>query len=470
MPKKLLVGGANIDDAHIRQPAFIGAQNLLDRDYYITVLREKPDNCDVKKYNIKSAVLEVIKTKNKYIVTDILKYGTTKLKNTIFSDRLKLLKKLSIEDPNLIISAYTYFDSTKKYGAQFKKIIRDEKTANMMIFKGASKYGQTYKWINPTILKIRGFIKNGKILFKNYYGALAPLKNDEFNINSLISKLSAPYGHVIIYMAANKIKIKKAVATDTIISTLPFAAAIWRQLNKGLTFTSFYGEDLVMMKKINRFFEYNKLFTNIEKNKTLFDLGAGRGANIMMWRQKNLNVYAAEPNIKNYQTLLKKRKIYDFRALNAAGQETNKLMNFLPKSGADYFIMIHSLTFFFEDEQTLDNLVSLISSVLKSGGKFMGVVMDGKKLLQETKNNNKIECPPFYIARDRNKITINIDDPVSLVRNQTEYIVDYDKLVKKLAAKNIIQLETGFAKQSNILNKCPKWFSSLNRYFIFKKM
>ena len=142
----------------------------------------------------------------------------------------------------------------------------------------------------------------------------------------------------------------------------------------------------------------------------------------------------------------------------------------------------------------LDSLISLIDDSLKPGGLFIGQVMDGEKLLQTKGNKNlkisyecesdkrkkdinysnifKIDCNPYkIIVYDKNKVFINIDDPVTLVKDQWEYIVDFKKLTSKLKEKNIILENTGFLdKEAEILNECPQWFSKLSRYFIFKKM
>ena len=88
--------------------------------------------------------------------------------------------------------------------------------------------------------------------------------------------------------------------------------------------------------------------------------------------------------------------------------------------------------------------------------------MDGKRLL-ETMNDKTIfrkekgkgtekekeifDCPPFKIELLSNlgldgRVKINIDEPVSLVHDQWEYIVSFDRFVEKLKEKKIFLKET----------------------------
>ena len=156
----------------------------------------------------------------------------------------------------------------------------------------------------------------------------------------------------------------------------------------------------------------------------------------------------------------------------------------------DYITFIYSLTFFFKDEETLDNLVKLIDNSLIDGGLIIGQVMDGKRLLDsasdksiysEVKKIGLFDCAPFNIKLEKNKVNkesngiagkvfININDPISLVHDQWEYIVDFEKFAKKLSNVGIMLQETGFLdKEAKLLNKCPAWFTRLARWFVFKK-
>jgi ubiquinone/menaquinone biosynthesis C-methylase UbiE len=259
------------------------------------------------------------------------------------------------------------------------------------------------------------------------------------------------------------------------------ALNIWRAMNKGMTVDSFLGNDLSIMKKLHRSMEYPLIFSNIPNNSTILDIGAGRGANIMHWKQKHLEVYAVEPNKSNYLILEKKIKLYhNLKFLNAYGQDSNKILKFIGDKKMDVVIMIYSLTFFFETEKILDNFVDLVNKSLKPNGLFLGTVMDGHRLLAKADKKGIFDCPPFTIKIENKtkkktlisqKVFINIDDKVSLVKNQTEYLVDFDLLQKKLKKKHIYLEKTGFvgSTKDNILNECPRQFTKMMRWFIFKK-
>lgn len=419
------------------------------------------------------------------IILDIIKYHGRDVKTENFEQRLKYIKELCT-GTHLSLPTYSMFNHTKQFGEQFSKIL-NHKESKMIMFKAPNKRyfhpHASYKWISPSLLEIIGVLKTGStksIDFCNKTGQYESLINDEFPLTNLIHIATKKHksGKVRIYIKNNEPSIE-AIAQNQKITLLNDAQKIWIQMNKGLTIEGFLGNTLSIMKKINRNVIAHKLFQHIQPGRSILDLGAGRGADIMMWKRKNLNVYAVEPDRINYNKLVQKKSIYNIHTLNAKGQENQKIIDFVPKNGIDYIIMIYSLTFFFEDNKTLDGLIALISTLLKPGGLFIGTVMDGNKLLSWAKKSGKkksgyveIDCHPFIIKiYNKHKVFINIDDPVSLVHDQLEYLIDFDLFKKKLKRIGITLLETGFLdKEAEILNKCPRWFTSINRYFIFKKI
>ena len=491
----------------ISNPPFINAGSLLRNDYYVFATDDDRiiDDPHIRTFYWRTKngmnCLEVIETASYEqmlekkisfknwaipIMLDIIKYKDVDVRNLDFNKRIKILKdfchEVKLEPPK-----YTLFDHTKNFGEQFSKILEGKKKEiKAMIFKNPEKKyfhpKSSFKWINKNLLKMTGIVSGTQIEFIRFKGAgegekLVPLINDEFPIKDLVKLHKEGDEDATVYIKDNIPKIRAASRheIDNGLTSFHDAKDIWIQMNKGLTIDGFLGDTLDMMKKLQRTAVDYKLFRYIDDRSSLLDIGAGRGANIFMWKRKKLDVYAVEPDGKNYDGLVNKKYIYNIHTLKAGGEDISKIMNFIPDDGVDYISMIYSLTFFFKDEKTLNNLVKLVDDALKPGGYYIGTVMDGHKLLRwadkDKKNIKKVSCPPFTIKIENDhKVFINIDDPVTLVKNQKEYIVDFELLKKKLSNVGIKLNGTGFLeKEASLLNKCPRKFTELSRWFVFEK-
>lgn len=510
-------GGSLLDvefRCSVLDPPFINAGSLLRNDYYVFATNDdriinfpyirtfywrtkNGMNCleviqpevDIEDNKTTKKEIQEKQMKDKKwaipIILDIIKYHDRDIRNLDFDKRLKILEDFCSE-VKLEVPKYTLFNHTKNFGEQFSKILMggsEKQKIKIIIFKDPNKkyfYSKSsYKWINRNLLEMIGMIRGENVEFLRFKGKeeqSAPLINDEFPLRDLIKSYKGEKEDVIIYIENDILKIKSAIKGEIDkITLLNDAKNIWIQMNKGLTIDGFLGNTLDVMKKLQRVSIDSKLFSHIDEHSSILDIGAGRGANIFMWKRKKLDVYAVEPDSVNYDKLVDKKNIYSIHTLKAGGEDSSKIMNFIPDEGVDYVAMIYSLTFFFKTEKILNNLVNLIDKALKPRGYYIGAVMDGNKLLkwakEKDKKEKKINCPPFYIKiKDDHDVLINIDDPVSLVKNQKEYIVDFELLKKKLNNIGIILDNTGFLeKEANLLNKCPKKFTELSRWFIFRK-
>jgi len=455
----------------------------------------------------------------KPILTDLLMYNNEDIRFLPFSKRLEYLnlicKVVKLDPPK-----YEKFYNNRHFGSQFEKFGLSDKTKEMIFKDPKHKYFHpkaTQVWVNPNILTLCAYWEDKMVKFIDNE-QLKSLDNDEFPMmfENLENKKDGP---ILIYISCDEITAVSVDGTNdkhADVMNIRDASSVWRTMNKGMSADSFLGNDLSIMKKLHRSMEYPLIFSNIPDNSTILDIGAGRGANIMHWKQKHFEVYAVEPNKDNYNILEKKINIYhNIKFLNAYGQESDKILGFLDGKKMDAIIMVYSLTFFFETEKILNNFVELIDLSLKPGGLFLGTVMDGNRLMDAVNKDGVFDCPPFTIRvasppldpplrlkrskkkkntkkgkkEQRNvssgsdehisgskirKVFINIDDKVSLVKNQTEYLVDFKLLQKKLEKKKIYLEKTGFVGDSasgdhDILNDCPKKFTRMMRWFVFKK-
>jgi len=492
--------------------------------------KENNSNCIIEKQNRNKKINGAVSNPkhNTPIIIDILKYNDRDVRNTKFDERMILLKKICI-DIKIDFPKYKKFKHYEHFGKQFKKIIKSN--TKCIYFKSNDKPyfhpASSYKWIDKNLLRIVVVSNN----VKNHYGF--DFDTDEFPIDKLIDSLpekikkSKNKQKFIISMDLNtsKIKIKKVSKSFSISSNYKENINTWIEINKGITLDGLLGNTIDYLKKMHRNAAEKYLYKHIDNNKFLLDIGSGRGNYFRMWKQKHLNVYAIEPDSISYKQLEKKKKFYDFKSLNTRGQNYDGIMKLLDGEKMDYITFIYSLTFFFKDDETLDNLIKLIYDSLAKGGIFLGQVMDGNRLINSSTNksiyseivdssdnehnrtkNNKskdpdkkivktvrkiglFDCKPYniklYLKRSfhllnksnnlldtgiSGKVFINIDDPISLVHDQWEYIVDFEKFTKKLDKIGIKLQSTGFLdREADLLNRCPEWFTRLSRWFIFKK-
>lgn len=233
----------------------------------------------------------------------------------------------------------------------------------------------------------------------------------------------------------------------------------------------------------------HKLISKYVHSKTVLDIGFGKGGDIHKYYESNVNfVWGIEPESENYteaikriktkSNTLKKSGITDFhkkiKIIPTKAQNTNELKSYI-RNKVDVVVSFFSLTFFFEKEEEIENLVNTVSSFLKSGGYFIGTTMDGDRtytFLEKTLTyqSDGISIDKLYddSAKDELGMKIKIDIKNSIVKEQYEYLVFFDILVEKLNKKGIKLVETNFFDQ-DIDYKEYNIISKLFRTFVFIK-
>ena len=101
--------------------------------------------------------------------------------------------------------------------------------------------------------------------------------------------------------------------------------------------------------------------------------------------------------------------------------------------------------------------------------------MDGNKVKELLGNNKKFEQEGWYIKKESkftdspygNVVKIDLGEG-SIVQEQTEYLVDFEELKRKLKEKNILLSESSFLLNNN-LSLSHQNLTNLYRKFIFKR-
>jgi hypothetical protein len=300
------------------------------------------------------------------------------------------------------------------------------------------------------------------------------------------------------------------------------------------------GKDTVIMRKVHNRVKESELKRNLKGNLAdigsdlkgnladigsdlkgnLADIGSGRGADLDKWGRlilaKKLDkVLCIEPDAANRQELLTRGKkiIFDggkvrtirdqevtsrqnnilkhIELFEGGAEETSELGVVFDKLNIKNIASFFSLTFFFEEENKFKRLIDTLT-LLPVGGKFFGIVLDGRRVSELLGGNDDFTCDSFKIAQNYTstshgsfglEIITSITDGASMVKDVKEYLVDFDLLVTRLANfgfrlqktyflegefktnanKQVVQTDTMFV---NIPHNSLV-FSSLNRSFCF---
>jgi hypothetical protein len=251
---------------------------------------------------------------------------------------------------------------------------------------------------------------------------------------------------------------------------------IMYHLDINIGFDDINGETIFLLKSYMREFQNTTLIPRIANNTTLYDLGAGDGRMARIWKKKNLDVYAIEPDPKFFAKL--KTRIP--KSFQLTGEDLS-VQKEVKKGLMDYVYMSYNLHFFFKDEKTLKNLILNLQYLTKKGSYVIGISLDGDKVRDQLskdsdllKNNKSFAITPKKISKVRSQfgqsIEITMKNKTGLVTDQTEFITDFELFNKKMEVIGFNLEQTGFVPSHETLSPANNWFASSSRYWIFKKM
>lgn len=299
--------------------------------------------------------------------------------------------------------------------------------------------------------------------------------------------------------------------------------SVWVDIMSPISEDTLRGVTMKALRRYHNMYKKNALALNFKSGNVILDIGSGRGGDLSKWRSVGLKkVYAVEPNTENLEEFKKRYEDGDFSKnlsvefLNYRAEQWKSIGKVLAlnpiKSIAGSSIhgitSFFSLTFFFKNEKRLRGLLRTLS-LTPHRGKFVGSVMDGgrvKELLRikpsdarleklvskTTKKTMNVEYAEEYEAYDAddkvlwsitrkgeftdsmfgNTIVIDIDDEGGMVRDQTEWLVDFDQFkatLKKLGFKLTYDKFLDVGEEYDALPVVSQEFSRLNRTFVFER-
>lgn len=280
---------------------------------------------------------------------------------------------------------------------------------------------------------------------------------------------------------------------------------VWEDIKNPVTKETIAGKTLLTMRKFHNAVKKYMLETTFKKGDVINDWGTGRGGDIDKWRKIGISkVYAVEPNEENVEELNRRVKeagwgdhikiLSKYESPNGRvyiGAEETHHMQKAIQGDVNGIVSFFSLTFFGKDKNTFEGMINTIDEILPMSKKFIGIVMDGERVVKLLDGNSKYEDAAFSIEKvsefvgsvetGKNEIRVEIKEATSMVK-YNEWLFYFEDLVKALKKIGVELKMTGFldekdspkeiegVKRFKMLPKPGKTFSALNRYFVFERV
>lgn len=233
-----------------------------------------------------------------------------------------------------------------------------------------------------------------------------------------------------------------------------------------------------------------ELISKYLSNRSIIDLGAGKGGDLAKYQEAKISsLYAVEPNPVNLIELssraeamkAKHRLSYKLELIPAKAQDTAVILAVTKGTRFSGGAMFFALSFFFETKLALDGLISTLDQTIDKDGLFIGTTIDGEIVRALFKKNGpnvvlgrvtlKKEYADFEGKIGFNKpLKYKYAGSETVADEQTEYLVDWDEMVKRMAS-------IGFIVEYSAVFDPPEWMdeteqsvSKLYRSFVFKRM
>jgi len=255
----------------------------------------------------------------------------------------------------------------------------------------------------------------------------------------------------------------------------------WMNIHEPMSEDTLLGKSLVAARSYLNHEIKERLIMRYARGVNLVDIGSGRGGDINKWNKAEVkHVTAVEPDREN-EKILQERLSREKLKFGITVENTT-FQKMTPES-ADLVTAFFCLNYVPESIATLSGFMKMIGKI--NPAMFIGVVMDGDRLYELTKE--QLQTTAYEIERPKerkavgSKVYIDLKDPDSMVKNQTEYLFEYDTFAGLMDKKGYVA-ETFFASELKnklenrrfdgayeVLPDISKRFVSLMRVMIFRR-
>lgn len=166
--------------------------------------------------------------------------------------------------------------------------------------------------------------------------------------------------------------------------------------------------------------------------------------------------------------------------INAKAEDLKDLIPKISKGKVSCVTMFNSLTFIYENKQRIGALLQTISTLLKEGGYFYIIALDGEALLNSMQRppNDPTDNGSYNTIKTKNieiskvphpscrKVWIKISE--GIVRGQYEYLINLREFVHLMDLSGFKLLEERYLDEEPLLSDESFWFSSMFKLLKFR--
>ena len=233
------------------------------------------------------------------------------------------------------------------------------------------------------------------------------------------------------------------------------------------------------LRKMRRYHNFlkTKLIKQYCHQTSVLDLGIGAGGDLGKYYKEQVSeLIGVEPYDKNYNEFIKRLSDHPdpsfqqkVKLVKTTAQNTKDIVKAVGIDGVNVVSSFFSLSFFFfqDHPEYIDQLCQTISQNLQESGYFIGTTIDGKRTSDLLKTNNVFDFGEGSIKNENGNIIFSIKG--TIVETQTESLVNFELLTKKLEQMGIRLVTTSFFPENKDLDQNVNILNSLYRSFVFQK-
>ncbi len=220
------------------------------------------------------------------------------------------------------------------------------------------------------------------------------------------------------------------------------------------------------------------------KMKTVMDLGSGKGGDIHKYKKASIRtLYCVEPNkefIKEMMARIPSAKLnYHIESIHAKAEDLDTISKAIAERERPQVIsMFFSLSFFFENNETLDKLIATIQNM--GPQLFIGTTIDGGAVMRllKGKKSSKVQLEDVSIKclnRDENlpigtPVIFQYKNSATVDAEQIEYLVNFPLFVSRMEQAGYELIENELFQPPEFFRNESKLFSQLYATFAFQKI
>jgi hypothetical protein len=281
----------------------------------------------------------------------------------------------------------------------------------------------------------------------------------------------------------------------TIPNSIDIALDVWGDIFSPVDRETIIGEKFSLIFRYHNTEKrnlYNYVGSSLPETpvKSLLDIGTGRGGDVYKWIQNGFtHVVCVEPDQENRIELNRRlsQTSLNYRIVSTIGQDVETIVqnvqDFVPGGVVDTISYMLSLSFFFDNTESISTIAEITNRTLREEGYFIAFTIDGRyvqNLFEDNRyyveangtrrsnfQNIQFELRPSTKEIPTQHIFVNIPD--TIVTNQIEYLTNLPDL-KQLFSKAGLRLisESRATKEAFLTNE-EILYSSLFTSIVFQR-